>query len=64
MDILLTTTYACGLLIVSGDGIIKETAPIYKWMKDKPLFMVLFTLRNKKQLVGAINLEKIKIQNE
>ena len=35
------THYAVGMIDVDDDGIIRETAPIFNWMRGKPLSLVI-----------------------
>ena len=46
----LNTTYACGGIIVKNNKVV-ETAPIYKWMKNKTLVFILNYLKQKGTLI-------------
>ena len=48
----LSTTYACGGLILNKDNIIIDSAPIFVWMRGKRLTFVLKYLRRKNQLIS------------
>ena len=49
----LTTTYACGGIIVEGNRIVK-TCPIYKWMRGKTLRYVIDYLKRKKTFIRKV----------
>ena len=58
-DYQLTTTYACGLLVLQGT-LVTDTAPVYKWMKGKTIMRVIDYLIRASQFVGF---EELKDEN-
>jgi len=46
----LNTKYACGGIVVKNNKVV-DTAPIYKWMRNKTLTFVLNYLRKKGTLI-------------
>ena len=49
----LTTTYACGGVIVSQEDVV-AACPIYRWMVGKSWQLVLANLRRRKLLVAYV----------
>jgi len=53
----LNTTYACGGISVDVLGKIRDTPPIYSWMRGKRLSLVLSYLEGKNHLLAVQKLE-------
>ena len=56
-EYLLDISYGCGL-ITEINGVIKETAPIFKWMSGKDLKSVIDYLKRKDQFNQMYVLKK------